>query len=162
MGGGATSTGGTDWRNTITFEKKDRFFGNIHKVTNKYFQIESQNPNADEAIVFTNNIAIVKGSPVLVTDTNKAVYLKEWNILPANVEFPDSSGEFNHKQIAETFAVKINKKYFKEYTFQNGFEGMSFDKPDTFDSLKELAKKQEKQNKRISTRSAIITREGFV
>ena len=66
---------GGDWRNSITFETKDRFFGDIHKVSNKRFQIKSQNPSEDEAIIFTNNVTVVKGNPVLVTDNNKAVYL---------------------------------------------------------------------------------------
>lgn len=148
---------GGDWRNSITFETKDRFFGDIHKVSNKRFQIKSQNPSEDEAIIFTNNVTVVKGNPVLVTDNNKAVYLKDWNIVGATLEFEDDKGNY-----PKTFAVKISKKYFKEYTFQNSFDGMSFSKPDSWDSLKELAKKQEKQNKRISTRNLTIGRNGFI
>lgn len=162
-GGGALSlkserTGSADWRDNVSFNKKNKFFGDINQVTNKYFEIKSQNPSADEAIVFTDNVAFIKGNPVLITGNNKGVYLKEWNILQASLDFPDESGH----NITNTFAVKINKKYYKEYTFKSNFDGVSFDKDETFNSLKKLATEQEKQRKRVSVKSGIIGRNGFI
>lgn len=158
--GGPTVT--SNWKQDINFNEKSSFFGNISSVSKKYFVLESQNPSEDEAIIFTNNVRVIKGNPVLITDNNKAVYLKDFNIQKTSLEFPDRDGEFTHKEIIDTFAVKVNKKYFKEYTFQNDFEGISFDKPTTFDEIKKIAKTQEKQNKRVSTHQLIIGRNGFI
>lgn len=147
-----------DWRESVTFEGKNKFFGDVHKVTNKYFEIKSQNPSDDEAIVFTNNVTFIKGNPVLITDNNKGVYLKDWNILQASLDFPDESTH----NIINTYAVKVNRKYFKEYTFRTDFEGISFDKALTFDSIKKIAKQQEKQRKRVSVKSGIIGNRGYI
>ena len=156
-GGGGSNTNQGDWRKSVNFDKSDRFFGDIHQVSNKRFELKSQTPNSDEAIIFTNNLAVVKGNPVLITDNNKAVYLKDFNIRKATVEYDDAPGTY-----IDTFAVKINKKYFKEYTFQKGFNGYSFDKADTFDSLFKTAQAQEKQRKRISVKSVIIGNNDFI
>ena len=107
-GGGGNNTNQGDWRKSVNFDKSDRFFGDIHQVSNKRFEIKSQTPNSDEAIIFTNNLAVVKGNPVLITDNNKAVYLKDFNIRKATVEYDDAPGTY-----IDTFAVKINKSISK-------------------------------------------------
>lgn len=132
------------------YEETSRFFGNIHYTSSKYFEIEKQVIDEDNIIIFTNNVTAVKGSPVLIVDNNKAVYLKDWQL--AGVGIKDENGQY----IADTYAVKINRNYFKAYTFKSDFNNVSFDEQDTFDSLKALAEEQEKTGKSIKSFSLNI------
>ena len=138
----------TDWRNSIKWDEKSKFFGDISSVSNKYFYIKNQVLDDDNIIVFTNNVKAVKGNPVLIIDNNKAVYLKDFNLNGVRIK----DGE----QLIETYAVKLNRNYFKPYTFKSDFNDVSFDKADTFDSLKNISKAQEKTKKQISTFSIDI------
>ena len=120
-------------------DKKERaitsFFGEHRKVSNKYFEFK-RIIDKDNFIIVTKNVKIIKGNPVLLTDNNKGVYLKDFQIREIS----------NYYEGINTYAVKLNRKYFKEYTFKNDFEDFSFSKRETFDSLKKAAKEQEKVN----------------
>lgn len=131
---------------SITYTEKNRFFGNIHHTSNKYFMVENQVSEDENEIIFiTNNVRSIKGNPVLIINNNQAIYLKDFNIVGVSVKA--SNGEF----IGDAFAVKLNSKFFKAYTFKNDFEGVSFEEADTFESLKALAKEQEAANNLYST-----------
>ena len=84
----------------------------------------------DNIIIITNNIKIIKGNYVLLVDNNKGVYLKEWQVKPVH----------NFYNGMSAYAVKLNRKYFKPYTFK--CEGMDFTQEDTFDSLMAVAETQ--------------------
>lgn len=104
------------------------FFGKIRKKSNKYFEYNSV-IDEDNIIIITNNIKVLKGSFVLIVDNNKGVYLKEWQIKPVHNFYTGMSA----------YAVKLNRGYFRPYTFSFDFEDMAFEKEDTFDSLKKIA-----------------------
>ncbi len=74
----------------------------------------------------------IKDNFVLVIGNNKVVYLKEWNIVRVH----------NYDLGLNSHAVKLNRKYFKTYTFKSDFEDFHFEKDDTFESLMEVAKEQ--------------------
>ena len=105
-----------------------KFFGEVKHTSNKYFKFNHVISD-DEIIIVTNNVKFVKGNPVLVIDNNKVVYLKEWNVAEVR----------NYNKDLYAYAVKLNRKYWKEYTFKNDFDDMCFEQADTFDSLKAVA-----------------------
>ena len=108
-----------------------KFFGEVKHTSNKYFKFNHVISD-DEIIIVTNNVKFIKGNPVLVIDNNKVVYLKEWNVAEVR----------NYNKDLYAFAVKLNRKYWKEYTFKNDFDDMCFEQADTFDSLKAVAEMQ--------------------
>ena len=112
-------------------EDKERFFGEVKQLTNKYFTF-NHIVDDDTIILITKNIITVKGNPVLVVGNNKAVYLKPWQIKSVHNYYDGFNAD----------AVKLNRNYFKVYTFKNDFEGFSFDNDETFESLAEIAKSQ--------------------
>lgn len=91
-------------------KEHDSFFGTVAKVSNKYMMVD-QVTDKDKAIIMTKNVAVVKGNAVLVTGENSAVYLKDWQFR----RMVNRDGE-------EAYAVKINRNYFKEYTFKGSFD----------------------------------------
>lgn len=109
------------------------FFGDTEWRSNKYFKFDHVKDN-DNIILVTNNIKAIKGNFVMIVDNDKAVYLKDWQVKPVH---SFSEGMYG-------WAVKLNRKYFKPYTFKTSFDDYSFDKQDTFDSLLKTAKKQDK------------------
>lgn len=111
------------------------FFGDIHHTSNKYFTFNRVKSD-DEIIIVTNNIHQIKDNLVLIVDNNKAVYLKDWQV----------RGIMNYYENLYAFAVKLNRKYFKTYTFKNDFDFVHFNSEDTFDSLLEVAKNQDEEN----------------
>ena len=117
---------------------QDRFFGEIEFKSNKYFTFNNV-IDEDNFIIITNNITVVKDSLVLIVDNNKCVYLKEWNVCPV----------MNYYEGVYAFAVKLNRKYFKTYTFKSDFKCVTFDQEDTFDSLMEVAKEQQEAQMQI-------------
>lgn len=104
------------------------FFGEVTKKSNKYFEYNSI-IDEDNIIIITNNIKTIKGNMVMIVDNNKAVYLKDWQVRRVH----------NFYNGVSAFAVKLNRKYFKPYTFRFDFEDMAFEQAETFDSLKECA-----------------------
>lgn len=94
----------------------------------------------DHVTIITNNIKVVgsweKGySYVLLVDNNKAVYLKDWNLIKCH--------NYNNNGLGDAYAVRLDRKYFKAYTFRNNFEDFDFDKEETFDDMVALAKEQD-------------------
>ena len=111
------------------------FFGNkVTFLSDRNSKEISYEPIIDDdtIIIRTNNLARVKDNLVLVVDHNKAVYLKIFNIMRA--KDPEYGISFD--------LVKLNRKYFKTYTFKSDFEGFSFESETTFDDLKAIASTQ--------------------
>lgn len=135
--GGMAMSNLKDYIKKMSDKDNDFFFGegNWTKVSNQYYQFKRVLDN-DNIIIITTNIKVIKGNNVLVVDNNKAVYLKDWQVRPVR----------NWDLGVNAYAVKLNRKYFKPYTFRFSFEDMSFEKEDTFDSLVELAREQGEQN----------------
>lgn len=109
-----------------------KFFGEVSHTSNKYFKFNHVISD-DEFIIITNNVKVIKGKPVLIIDNNKVVYLKDWNVL-----------EIHNFKLGRlyAYAVKLNRKYWKEYTFKEEFDDVYFKEADTFDSLKAIAETQ--------------------
>lgn len=119
--------------------KKDMDFfygeGNWHKTSNQYYSIK-HHLSDDEVIINTNDIKFIKGQPVLVVGQNQGVYLKEWQGRPA---FAYMNGE-----LTGFHTLKLNRKYFKPYTFKFDFKGYEGVKPQSFDDMVQIAKEQDK------------------
>lgn len=112
------------------------FYGKDYKqVSNKYFTFKRVVDN-DNIIIITENVKIIKDSAVLIVDNDKVVYLKDWQA--RNVH--------NFDEGINAYAVKLNRNFFKTYTFKKPFEEYSFLEADTFDSLYKMAQEQEKEN----------------
>ena len=109
----------------------ERFFGEVKYISNKYFTFDHVIDN-DCIILITSNIAEVKGTPVLVVGSNKAVYLKDWQIRRIH----------NYDDSFNGYAVKLNRNFFKVYTFKSNFENFSFENDETFDDFAEIANSQ--------------------
>lgn len=108
-----------------------RFFGDIRRKSNKYFTFNHV-IDSDNIIIITGNVKIVNGAYVLVVGSNKAVFLKPWQVKEVHNFYSGYSG----------YAVKLNRKYFKPYIFEDDFGGFAFDHDDTFDTLKADAESQ--------------------
>lgn len=113
------------------------FFGTIKATSGNYGRPEHMVQDDDHITLITNNVTAIKGKPVLIVDNNKAVYLRMCDIVGVGVK--DADGNF----VAEACAVKLNRQYFKVYTFRNDFEDFMMEKEETFDDLKEIAREQE-------------------
>lgn len=108
------------------------FFGeDIKMISNKYFKFTHIIDN-DNIILITNNIKIIKGNCVLLIDNNKGVYLKDWQVRSVH----------NFYNGMSAYAVKLNREYFKPYTFKFNFEDMAFEEEQSFDCLLDIAKTQ--------------------
>ena len=116
-----------------------RFFGKVTHTSNKYFTFNHY-INNDEAIIITSNVKYIKNNPVLIIANNKVVYLKEWLVTPVR----------NYYEGIYGYAVKINRQYFKPYTFKSEFEDICIEKEYTFDDFLEIAKEQDKENMTIA------------
>jgi len=111
------------------------FFGETKKMTNKYFSFKRV-VDDDNIIIITNNIKTIKGSFVMMVDNNKVIYLKDWQVRPIH----------NYGADINAYAVKLNRKYWKVYTFKSDFEDMAFEKEETFDDLMAVAIEQDEEN----------------
>lgn len=110
---------------------RDSFFGEVSQKSNKYFTF-NHIIDKDTIILVTSNITTIKGNPVMIVGNNKAIYLKDWQMRKVH----DYYNGFN------AYAVKLQRAYFKPYTFKNDFEDYHFEHDDTFDTLKAAAKSQ--------------------
>lgn len=119
------------------------FFGedNQHQVSNKYFTFKHVVDN-DNIIINTKNVRIVKGNYVLVIGDSTVVYLKPWQVKEAH----------NWSQLGDDFyLVKLNRNFFKPYTFKFTFDDLSFDgKVRTFDDLKDICQEQDNENMKVA------------
>lgn len=124
----------------------DFFFGkdNWEKISNKYYTIDNSVIDDDNILLRTTNIVTYyknnERKTLLLVGANKAVYLKDWQ-LKAVQEYPAGNSYF----------VKLNRKYFKIYTFKSNFKGFEFEFEHDcdFDDLKEEARSQVKQQFRL-------------
>lgn len=104
-----------------------------HKESNKYVTFNHV-IDEDNIIIATNNIKAYYDKNdelkvILMVGENKAVYLKDWQVRKGCAKV----GSYSN---SECYIVKLNRNYFKPYTFKNVFEGMSFEEKQTFDMLK--------------------------
>ena len=120
----------------------ERLFGEHKMSSNQYFTF-SNVQDEDNIITTTNNIKSIKKNPVLIVGNNEVVYLKDWNILPV----------MNWEKGIDAWAVKLNRKYFKVYTFGEEFEDFYFKETETFDSLVEVAKEQQEKGNAFRVKS---------
>lgn len=125
--------------------EKNSFFGEVKKTTNKYMVFD-QVKDKDSAIIMTKNFAVVKGNPVLVTGPNTCIYLKDWQFR-----------RMVNRDGIDAFAVKINKNYFKEYTFRSSFD-FSGEK-DTFESLHKVATSQHLRRQEWKSGGIVLIRQ---
>lgn len=124
-------------------EKNDNFFfgeGNKQACSNKYYTFKHY-LNDDEIIINTGNIKVIKGNYVMIVDNNKGVYLKDWQVRQAH-NWGDICSDF--------YLVKLNRKYFKPYTFRFTFDDIWIQKEESFDDLVEIAKEQDKVAMRVA------------
>lgn len=112
--------------------------GNYQMKSNKYFSFKRVLDN-DNIIIVTSNVKQIKGNYVMIVDNNKAVYLKDWQVKAVSNFFNGLEG----------YTVKLNRNYFKPYTFRFDFEGYSFEKEETFEDMMNVAKLQEEENMTI-------------
>ena len=124
-------------------EKEDDFFfgaGNREKNSNKYFTFKHVLDN-DNIIINTNNVRKIKDSLVLIVGNKEAVYLKDWQV----------RGVHNYSDICSNFyLVKLNRNYFKPYSFRNEFNDFCFDNTESFDDLMEYAREQDEAGMKVA------------
>lgn len=128
----------SDYMKAMVQRENDRFFGegNRKKVSNKYYTYKHSIDN-DNIIINTRNVITIGNSYVLIVGSNKAVYLKDWQVIEAH----------NWSELGDDFhIVKLNRNYFKTYTFKSDFTDFSFEKEETFDDLMVVAHKQDEEN----------------
>ena len=129
----------SEYMKSVEENNLTRFFGEVEHKSNKYFTFNHY-INENEAIIITGNVKYIKGNPVLIIANNKAVYLKDWLVKPVHNYFND----------IYAYAVKLNRQYFKPYTFKNDFEDMCIETEYTFDDLLNVAKEQDAENMKIA------------
>lgn len=131
-----------EFMKSMAKKDNDFFFGENNKVniSNKYFTFKHVIDN-DTIIINTNNVKTVKDNYVLVVDNNKAVYLRDWQVREAH----------NYNEGLDFYLVKLNRKYFKPYTFKFEFSDFCFENGEnSFDDLLEVAKEQDKENMKVA------------
>lgn len=111
------------------------FFGEVKRISNQYFTFNHVVDDDNIIVnVASNQIRIIKGNPVLLVGNSHAVYLKDWQIKRAH----------NYGDICQNFeVVKLNRKFFKVYTFRTEFDDVDFDEVQSFDDLRDIAKAQD-------------------
>jgi len=108
------------------------FYPEIKKISNQYFTFNHIIDN-DTIIVITNNVKFLKGNPVLIIANNKGIYLKQWQI---------DSVKVGQREWVSAYAVKLNRNFFKPFTFNFDFDDFAFSQEDSFESLLEISKTQ--------------------
>lgn len=116
---------------------KDKFYGERNSVSNSRFTFDgTAHESQDEITIVTKNVRRLKDNLVLIVGNNKLVYLKDWQAKPL----------YSHELGLNASAVKLNRKYFKPYTWKAGnFLDVDFEQEDTFDSLRDVAREQANQ-----------------
>ena len=138
-----------DWQKQRRINSFERFFsGGIGEPDGKYYSFNHYIDD-DNAIIVTSNVTtrLSDGKPLLVVGNNDAVFLQDWQIEPITLR-----SEGMH---FDGFAVKLNRKYYKPYTFKRRFEGFMFDKGDemlAFDDVIKTAKQQDELNAEVAPR----------
>lgn len=123
---------------SIKIKKYDAFFGKDNYIlSNNRFRLIKRVISDDEIIITTNNISYWKNKDqfVMWIHNNKIIYLRASQISPV----------YNYEALGGTYIVRLNRKYFKEYScFTN--EALMFYKEESFDDLKLVAKEQEEHS----------------
>lgn len=134
------------------FEKS--FFGKTEQVSNQYFKMSQQVSDDGNTIAFaTKNIQVFKGSPMLITSPNEAIFLKDKQY--------EGVGIMNNKNgvtYTDAIMVKISRSEYdnaKRYTFKNGFGDIEVEKQ-SFDDLKKVAKAQQDGGNRYKKYSVAV------
>lgn len=123
---------------------KDSFFGEVAKISNQYMMFD-QVTDKDNAIIMTSDVKVIKSNMVMMTGENTAVYLKPWQFRLME----------NNDAGIQAFAVKLSRKYFKEYTFKSGFDDYGGQK-ETFDSLWKTAASQQRRRTKWKAGKRVI------
>jgi len=128
------------------------------------FAKEQSGLKEGQFLVFTDNVRLFKGKPVLVVGNNKVIFLDLSQVtkaesIPMHVvsdEFGPSLEPVEGESPIYGFIVKLNDFSFsKVYTFRNGFADFCFEKDDTLDSLKKVNAEQDSSMDDISPRGHI-------
>lgn len=127
-------------------EKLDRFFGEGNYTAHKNGEISYKSVlNENLIIICTDHVKAIKTDEysltyVMYTGINKAVYLKEYQLLKG----------FKIEAMGKkpVFLVKLLRRYFKPYYFKEIFDP-DFVEEDDYDSLFIQAKLQDKQKARV-------------
>ena len=111
-------------------ETKERdlkwFFGDVKRISNKYFTFNHVIDD-DNIIIITANIVVIKDNYAMLVGNNKGVFLKDWQVRKVH----------NYDFGIDAYAVKLNRRYFRVYTFDKiEFEDFAFEKDEDFDMLK--------------------------
>lgn len=115
-----------------------RFFGEVRRKSNKYFHF-CRMVSDDVAIIVTNNLTTINGSPAMIVGENSAVFLKDWNIVPVRME----RGTMN------SYAVKVDRRYYKPYTFSQPFD-YTGEEMSTFDDVLDVARMQDEADEPVA------------
>lgn len=123
------------FKEAATKRKENFFQQTLTYKTNNYFVYDGDIDN-DTIIIRTDNLIVntFTNKFILKVGTNKAVYLNANNI--RKIRFKHANGDWE-----STYLVKLNRNYFKVYTFQKAFDDYLGNDKD-FDALKEIAKSQ--------------------
>lgn len=110
------------------------FFGDDAEIHGEVIDFKGYKDD-DHVIVITNNVRYWRNKDVfvLIVDNNKVVYLKDWQVEAIK----------NWDLGQNSYAVKLDRRYFKTYTMSFKFDDVCFAKEDTFDDLVAVAKSQD-------------------
>lgn len=111
-------------------KRGEKFFGETKRASNKYFFF-NHIINNDTILIVTDDIRKIKTSFVLMVGNDKAVYLKDWQLAHVTT-----------KESGETYAIRLNRNFFKVYTFRTPFEDAMFEHEQSFDDLAKIAERQ--------------------
>lgn len=133
-----------EWQKEKHKREIERFFGgkgeHIYKKTYKFDHVIDD----DNVVITTNNLQFVKDGHALIVGKNKAVFLKNWQVRHTTINDP------NWGKLG-TNLIKLNRNYFKVYTFRNNFEDIAIEDGEemtNFDDVLKLAKEQDSYSKK--------------
>ena len=133
-----------EWKKEEHRREIERFFGgkgeHIYKKTYKFDHVIDD----DNVVITTNNLQFVKDGLALIVGKNKAVFLKNWQARHTTINDP------NWGKLG-TNLIKLNRNYFKVYTFKNNFEDIVIEDGEemtNFDDVLKLAKEQDSYSKK--------------
>lgn len=119
----------------------ERFFGEVRHLSAKYFSFRHVIDD-DNIIVNVKNVVTVKGSPVLAVGSCSGVYLKDWLLREAHVCKDGMDEDF--------WCVKLNRKFFKVYTFKSPLTEDALEDTLTFDEWMQVARLQDEESMPIA------------
>lgn len=117
------------------------FFGEVKHASSKYISFKHVIDD-DNIIVNVKSVVSVKGSPVLAVGSCSGVYLKDWLVREAHVCKNGVDEDF--------WCVKLNRKFFKVYTFKNPLTEDMIEDTLTFDEWMQVARLQDEESMPIA------------